>query len=147
MNDKPQSYANHIRRQPGFHFFLIPILILNFLFITVYAVRHPSLASGWMVVLAIALLTLAFLSRMNAVTVQDRVIRLEERLRLARSYRNLYVLAFPSSRCANWQRYDLLPMKRYQGSWTRRFGRICRRGILRKRFRTGALIFYGCERG
>lgn len=83
MNDKPQSYANHIRRQPGFHFFLIPILILNFLFITVYAVRHPSLASGWMVVLAIALLTLAFLSRMNAVTVQDRVIRLEERLRLA----------------------------------------------------------------
>lgn len=82
MNEKQQSYANHARRKPAFHFFLIPILILNFLFVAVYAVRHPSFVSGWMVILAFALLVLAFLSRIGAVTVQDRLIRLEERMRL-----------------------------------------------------------------
>lgn len=81
--EQKQSYAHHARRQPAFHFFLIPVLILNFIFATVYDVRHPSLTSTWMVILGLALLVLAFLSRMNAVKVQDRVIRLEERLRLS----------------------------------------------------------------
>ena len=83
MSEKQsQSYAHHTRRQPAFHFFLIPVLILNFVFAAVYGVRHPSLAAIWMIVLAAALLTLALLSRMNSVKAQDRVIRLEERLRL-----------------------------------------------------------------
>lgn len=84
MSEKrQQSYANYVRRLPAFHFFLIPVLITNFIIAVVYAARHPSLAAGWMVILAAALLTLAFLSRMGAVKVQDRLIRLEERLRLA----------------------------------------------------------------
>jgi hypothetical protein len=49
----------------------------------VYLIRHPGLAAAWMVILSIALLVLAFLTRINPLKVQDRLIRMEERLRLA----------------------------------------------------------------
>lgn len=78
---KTQSYANYKRRQPAFHFFVIPVLITNSILAIVYLVRHPGLEAAWMVILSIALLVLAFLVRINALKAQDRVIRLEERLR------------------------------------------------------------------
>jgi len=79
---KAQSYANYKRRHAPFHFFVIPVLITNTILAVVYLVRHPGLAAAWMVVLSLALLTLAFLVRINPLKAQDRVIRLEERLRL-----------------------------------------------------------------
>ena len=79
---KPQSYANYKRRHAPFHFFVIPILITNALVAIAYAIRHPSLAAVWMVVLSLAFLVLGFLTRINPVKAQDRIIRLEERLRL-----------------------------------------------------------------
>jgi hypothetical protein len=61
---------------------VIPVLLINLL----NAVRHlwlmPTLGTAWGVVFAAALLTLGFLSRVQALSVQDRVIRLEMRLRL-----------------------------------------------------------------
>lgn len=80
---KPQTYANHARRDPAFHFFLIPVLLITLIATIVHLVRHPHLGSAWHVVLAFALLVLAFRARQYAVKVQGRVIRLEERLRLA----------------------------------------------------------------
>jgi hypothetical protein len=47
------------------------------------AVRHPSVHSAWMVVVTVALLVLAVKMRLYALKVQERVIRLEERLRLS----------------------------------------------------------------
>jgi uncharacterized protein DUF6526 len=44
--------------------------------------RLPTLGTAFQVVVAAALLTLAFLSRTQPLTAQDRVIRLEMRLRL-----------------------------------------------------------------
>lgn len=82
MRRKPQSYNNYKRRHPVFHFFVIPVLITNSLIAIVYLARHPGLAAAWMVVLSIALLMLGFLARINPVKAQDRIIRLEERLRL-----------------------------------------------------------------
>jgi len=79
---RTQSYANHARRHPPFHFFVIPVLVMNAIIAIVYLVRHPGLAAAWMVILALALLVLAFLVRINPLKVQDRVIRLEERMRL-----------------------------------------------------------------
>lgn len=83
---KPQSYSNHTRRNPAFHFILLPILFLNLIF-SVYDTIHRYPAHKylfhWWIVMSIALLLLALLSRMQAARVQDRVIRLEERLRLA----------------------------------------------------------------
>jgi Family of unknown function (DUF6526) len=83
MSDrKPQSYANYKRRHAPFHFFVIPVFLTNAILAIVYVVRHPSLAAAWMVVLSLALLMLGFLARINPLKAQDRVIRLEERLRL-----------------------------------------------------------------
>lgn len=83
MSDrKAQSFRNHTRRQPAFHFFVLPVLITNLIISIVYVVRHPGWTAVWLVLLSAALLMLAFLVRMNPLKVQDRLIRLEERLRL-----------------------------------------------------------------
>jgi hypothetical protein len=81
-NHAPQSFSHHSRRHLPFHFFIIPVLLTNLIVTIVYLVRHPSLLTGWLVILSIALLTLAFLVRINPLKVQDRLIRLEEQLRM-----------------------------------------------------------------
>ena len=78
-----QSFANHVRWDRAFHFFGMPVLLITFIASIVYVVRFPSLMSGWAVVFFAAALLLALKSRLYALRVQDRVIRLEERLRLA----------------------------------------------------------------
>ncbi len=79
---QPQSNANFKRRHPPFHLFVIPVLLTNLIVATVYLVRHPGLAAAWMMLLSLALLVLGFLARVYPLKAQDRVIRLEERLRL-----------------------------------------------------------------
>ena len=82
MAERVQTYKNHPRLLPAFHFFVLPVLLLNVLNEVRRAWRYPSEGSLFVLVVAAALFTLAFLSRSQAVTVQDRVIRLEMRLRL-----------------------------------------------------------------
>jgi hypothetical protein len=82
MPDKAQTYENHGRLHPFFHFVLVPILFINVILSIVWLVRNPSLTSAWYLVMALALVILATLARTNPMKVQDRVIRLEERLRL-----------------------------------------------------------------
>ena len=82
MAERVQTYKNHLRWLPAFHFFVLPMLLLNFLNEARHAWRYPSEGAAFAAVVAAALLTLGFLSRVQAVTVQDRVIRLEMRLRL-----------------------------------------------------------------
>jgi hypothetical protein len=84
MADRTQSYASHRRFHPLFHFTAIPILSINVIVKIVRAVRFPSLATAWDVAVASALLIGLFLTRYYALSVQNRVIRLEERLRLQR---------------------------------------------------------------
>jgi hypothetical protein len=82
MADRSQTLKNHARLLPPFHFFVLPVLLGNVL----VALRHmwlfPGLDSVWAAMVAAALLTLAFVSRTQVLTVQDRLIRLEMRLRL-----------------------------------------------------------------
>ena len=81
MADTQQSYANHTRWHPPFHFFVIPVMLINFIWAIVEFVKTPAWHQGWWIVVSAALLVLAFLVRINALKVQDRLIRLEERLR------------------------------------------------------------------
>ncbi len=80
---KPQTYANHARLDPWYHFFLAPIALIIVIASIVHLVRHPHLWGLLHVVLAFALFILVFKVRTYPLKVQDRVIRLEERLRLA----------------------------------------------------------------
>ena len=82
MAERVQTYKNHTRLLPPFHFFVLPVLLLNFVNEARRAWRYPSEGAAFAAVVAVALFMLAVLSRVQAVTVQDRVIRLEMRLRL-----------------------------------------------------------------
>ena len=76
-----QTYANHTRWYPLFHFVVVPLLALNFLSHLVRLFMAPSWAMGFWTLLSVTLILLALASRLMALTAQDRVIRLEERLR------------------------------------------------------------------
>jgi hypothetical protein len=82
MAEREQSFKNHARWLPAFHFFVIPVLLVNLIVTAWRAIQTPTLGMLFSVVVAAALLTLGFLSRTQALTVQDRLIRLEMRLRL-----------------------------------------------------------------
>ncbi|MDQ1708105.1 MAG: hypothetical protein QOJ88_1316 [Pyrinomonadaceae bacterium] len=77
----PQSFANHTRWHSPFHFFLVPVMVINFIWAIAALVKTPDWNSAWWVVLSLALLILTFLVRTNSLKVQDRLIRLEEKLR------------------------------------------------------------------
>lgn len=77
----PQTYANHTRRHPPFHFFVVPVMVINFIWSVVQFVMTPGWNSGRWAVVSLALLVLMFLVRMNPLKAQDRIIRLEERIR------------------------------------------------------------------
>jgi hypothetical protein len=79
----PQNFSNHTRYDPLFHFFILPVFAITLIATIVHLVRRPGLHSAWLVVFMIAALFALFSIRLYALKVQDRVIRLEERLRFA----------------------------------------------------------------
>lgn len=78
-----QNFANHVRYQPIYHFFILPVVAINVLVALWFIVRRPSLLTAWNLVFALAIVSLALVVRISALTNQNRIIRLEERLRLA----------------------------------------------------------------
>lgn len=84
MSEKvPQNLANHHRLDPSFHFFILPVFALTLVFAIVHLVTHPGLHSAWAVIFMLAAGAGIYKMRLYALKVQDRIIRLEERLRLA----------------------------------------------------------------
>jgi hypothetical protein len=83
----PQTYSNHSRFEPMFHFFVAPVLLLNVLVSIAVLLHHWPKHWAlliWLVVMALALFILVGLARSYPIRVQDRVIRLEEQLRYQR---------------------------------------------------------------
>jgi hypothetical protein len=84
MAEKPQNLKNHVRLVPPYHMFVFPVLFVNIGWTIYRLVKFPiSFGTVFGVFLAVALLMLALYARVFALTVQDRVIRLEMRMRLA----------------------------------------------------------------
>jgi hypothetical protein len=88
-DETPQSYASHRRIDPSFHVYTFGILAVNFVIAGVALVRMLlkgtfAFSGLWEVLMASALIVLFFKVRLYALRVQDRVIRLEETLRLQR---------------------------------------------------------------
>ena len=82
MAEREQSYKSHRRYFPWHHFVVQPLLFANFIAQTVRLVNDQSKWNVWQVVLASALVIFSFTSRSMSLRAQDRVIRLEERMRL-----------------------------------------------------------------
>ena len=79
-----QSFENHTRYVPLYHFVLFGILMINLVWSVVRIVRHPSVDAAVALLIAFGLLILFFYARQFALTMQDRLIRLEMRLRLVK---------------------------------------------------------------
>jgi hypothetical protein len=78
----PQTFENHARILPAYHYVAFPLFAINFYFTLYQAVTAFSWANLVAFGLALGLILLFFLARVMALSVQDRVIRLEETLRM-----------------------------------------------------------------
>ncbi len=82
MSEKaPQTYANHRRMDPWYHVVAFTLLLLAFGGACIHAVHRPG-TGLWELFLALGVLVLFFRVRIYALRVQDRIIRLEETLRM-----------------------------------------------------------------
>ena len=82
-----QNFSNHVKYVATYHFFVVPVFVLNVVQ-SIFGLIRPGFTWNGLVhfLTALALLVFAFNARIFALKVQDRVIRLEERLRFARLF-------------------------------------------------------------
>ena len=78
---KPQNYDNHAKFIPIFHYFALPLLLINFFGALFRVTQGMTVYSLNELGLAISLIVVAVFTRLFALKAQDRVIRLEEQLR------------------------------------------------------------------
>jgi hypothetical protein len=83
VSDAPQNFSNYARYDPLFHFFILPVFAIVLIATIIELVTRPGLHSAVHVIVVIAFIFALFKIRLYSLRVQDRVIRLEERLRLA----------------------------------------------------------------
>ncbi len=86
MPAQHQSYANHRRYVPMFHFVTGLLLLANLVFAIYHVIRVFGLASVVNLMTAFALVLLFLYTRAFAAANQDRIIRVEERLRMERLF-------------------------------------------------------------
>ncbi len=76
-----QTYANHVRWYPLVHFVIFPLLTILLIWSIVNLVMAPSAANLWNLLMIVGVVLLSFAARLQALKAQDRLIRLEEKLR------------------------------------------------------------------
>ena len=80
-----QNLKNHMRLHPPFHFIILPMLLLNLIFSIYLAIHHWPVhwtLHLWWIAMSVVFFLMAGFNRAYAAKLQDRIIRLEERLRL-----------------------------------------------------------------
>jgi hypothetical protein len=83
MADQPQSYTSHGRYDPMFHFFLVPASAIILILMAGYMYTYPGKFSFAMLFWAVVFIVALFKMRLYALRNQDRIIRIEESLRLS----------------------------------------------------------------
>ena len=78
-----QTFSNHTRIVPAYHMFTFGLIVINVLWSSYRVATDFSTDRLMTLFVAVALVMIFFFARIFALTVQDRVIRLEMRLRLA----------------------------------------------------------------
>ena len=84
MADQTRGLSTHRRWIPAWHFFTVPVLVGNVAVVVARFARDPSINNGWAFLVSLALLIGIVLSRNMPLRAQDRIIRLEERIRFER---------------------------------------------------------------
>jgi Family of unknown function (DUF6526) len=84
MSNQKQSFEHHARYVPPFHVGVLGILFINLVWSLYQLVKTFSWPTVLATLMALAFIGMALFARNFALTVQDRVIRLEMRLRLER---------------------------------------------------------------
>ena len=82
MANQGQNFSNHTRFVPPFHYVALPILLVNFVSAVVGLFNGITFDASLHVLVAVALIIVALFARVFALKAQDRVIRLEMRLRM-----------------------------------------------------------------
>jgi hypothetical protein len=82
MSETPQGLKNHARFDPPFHFVTFVLYLVNLGVAIASLIRHRDVWSMWYVVVSLVVIVPILRIRIYPLKVQDRVIRLEERLRL-----------------------------------------------------------------
>jgi hypothetical protein len=82
MSQTPQGLKNHARFDPLFHGFIFALFVANLVFAFFHLYHHRNVASSWYLALSLFAIVPMLRLRSYPLKVQDRVIRLEERLRL-----------------------------------------------------------------
>jgi hypothetical protein len=82
MAEAQQSFKNHAKTIPIYHYFALPVSLINAIWLLVRLVRAPSVDTGIAAAMGVALAVMFLMARIFALTVQDRVIRVEMRMRL-----------------------------------------------------------------
>ena len=82
MANQGQNFANHTRTVPPFHYVALPILLINFVGRVVVLFDGITIDASLNLLVAVALIMVALFARIFALGAQDRVIRLEMRLRM-----------------------------------------------------------------
>ena len=83
MSNATQSFDSHTRWDPAYHFFVVPVALITFIWICYNAYRARTAWTHWEIIVGIAAIIAVLKLRTYALKVQDRLIRLEERLRLS----------------------------------------------------------------
>jgi hypothetical protein len=81
---KSQDFKNHTKLDPPFHFLMAPVALATWIWRVWVAAVHFDAENAWLAILALAFLVAVFKIRIYSLKVQDRVIRLEEQIRLQR---------------------------------------------------------------
>jgi hypothetical protein len=84
MPDTSQSFASHAKMVPLYHYWTTAFLVVPTVYFAYVAVTAFSLGAVMTLVFAVGVLLAAFFARAFPLGVQDRVIRLEERIRMER---------------------------------------------------------------